>query len=335
MNRQKGKIIGAVLAAWAMLVFAVCPDEDETTEGGEYPSPPVGEQGLCYYVSSSGDDTNNGLTEGNPFQTLYKAYSRAATDPDRRNTVVVLSNLESADAVSLTALSDTRVVIKGKEAGIAITRNAGANDSVLEIMGSAKIRFENITVNGKTSPTVYHRAMTIAGVRTEVTLGNGAVITGKITTGGPSNGGSGIHITDGAWLLMNEGSAVTGCEGNGPYSSGIYVHEANSLLTINDGAVISDNTSDDDGGGVHVYRSASVVMQGGTIRGNKVTKSSGVGGGVCVTGCLFAMYGGTIYGSEAFGNLKNTAGGGGAAVYGGLKKNGVTLGSIETTITAP
>jgi hypothetical protein len=243
-------------------------------------------------------------------------------------------------------------------------------------MGGANIRFENITVNGNANPTVYHRAMSITGSRTEVTLGNGAVITGKRTSGAASDGGSGIFVGSGAWLKMNEGSAVTGCVGTGEYTSGVHVFatgSTGSLLTITEGAVISDNTSLNYGGGVTVTDFAAAVMNGGAIRGNKLTApsggmgggvfvqvvstftmnggeisgnaagpnaSSGSGGGVYVAGGgsnKFIMSGGTIYGHEAFGNLQNTAGEGGAAikVIGAAKINGVSLSTTETTITAP
>jgi hypothetical protein len=267
----------------------------------------------------------------------------------------VLSNLESATAVSLsppTGITPVEtVVIKGKIAGsFAITRNAGTNESVLEIAGGAKIRFEDITVDGKVSNSVYHRAIKISGAQTEVTLGNGAVIKGKrsMTTG--TDGGTGVFVTGGAALVMDGGSAVKDCVLTGGYfGAGVYVYGSGSRLTINEGAAISDNTAYDCGGGVNVSDSGAVVMNGGTIRDNHLTHSTNTwgggvfmqghsstftmndgeisgnnaglhtysyGGGVFLYGGIFTMNGGVIYGNEeANGDLKNTAGNSSAAFY--------------------
>jgi hypothetical protein len=303
MDNRKHKMIGAMLAAWVMLVFAGCPNEGE----GEN-TPPDGDQNLCYYVSSFGDDDiNDGLTEDFPFRTLSKAYARAATDSARK-TVVVLSSLESADAFILPVPANGPVVIKGKGAGITITRNAGVDGSVVEITTGVKIRFENITVNGKVDEFVYHRALSITGEGTEVTLGKGTVITGKSTRANYLDGGTGIFVGGGAWLVMGEGSAVTGCEGSSSsvYGFGEFSNTPvfRSVLAINEGADISNNKSSGSGGGVSLLYGGIGIMTGGTIRNNT---TSSYGGGVLLEYGTFSMYSGEISG--------NTAGTNGGGVY--------------------
>jgi hypothetical protein len=337
--------------------------------GGSTPTTAV----TSYFVHKDGNDSNNGLTEEYPFPTLLKAYTEAAQYPDRKTTIVVLSDLESGVAVTLSPVTPAVevVVIKGKVAGFAITRNKEANDSVLEIAGGAKIRFENIKVNGIKSTDVHNRAIKLSGAQTEVTLGNGAVITGRMSSSSQINGGSGVFVTGGAKLVMDGGSAVTGCVGSGDYGAGVHVYGSGSLLTINEGAAISENTAYDYGGGVSVREGGAVVMNGGTIRGNKLTYSGtgygggvyiggissmftmnwgvisgnmagltaakGHGGGVYLSSGTFAMNGGVIYGSNESDSLKNTAGSGAAFHNNGGTSNGtIVVSTTNYTIgTAP
>lgn len=77
--------------------------------------------------------------------------------------------------------------------------------------------------------------------------------------------------------------------------------EESAILTMNDGTVITGNTSDH-GGGVRVWNGGSFIMEGGTISGN--TSDDG-GGGVYVSGPTntnggsFTMNGGTISGNTS------------------------------------
>jgi hypothetical protein len=153
---------------------------------------------------------------------------------------------------------------------------------------------------------VYHRALSITGIGTVVTLGKGTVITGKKTSGyWASDGGTGILVGGGAWLLMGEGSAVTGCEG---YTNSVTVsgnqndNTIHSVLVINKGADISNNNSSDNAGGVLIVCRSICIMTGGTIRNNT---SSSTAGGVHIEDSTFTMYGG-----EISGNTSATKGGG-------------------------
>jgi hypothetical protein len=326
-----------VLALAIGLVFAGCDDPEE---GKNPPKSPI-----SYFVGSGGNDSaNNGLTEKYPFQTLAKAYSEAVQDTDHKTTIVVLSNLESGDAVSLSPPVDITatepVVIKGNVAGLTITRNELANDSVLEIAGGAKIRFENIKVNGKADPSVYHRAIIISGAQTEVTLGNGAVITGQRSTAtAGSDGGAGVLVSGGAKLVMGEGSEVTGCIGatSGDAGAGVYVNGSGSFFTMNDGASITGNNAYDDGGGVYIYNSGEAEMYGGTIHGNTLSLlSNGWGGGVCIAGSnsKFTMKGGVISGNKAGPTATAGKGGGVHLNSGTFAMNGGVIYGNESNVAA-
>jgi hypothetical protein len=260
-----------------------------------------------FYVSDDGDDANSGLNEGSPFKTLARAYGAALAHPTLKR-VVVLSNhsepgLVTLDPTSRQVSGDTPVLITGKSKEVTLSRNGGYNDSVIAILGGAKVAFENITVSGKRTGAIKHRALLIGGNETEVTLGKGTVITGAKRYDGSSTYyyGFGIWLYGSAKLIMKGNSAVTGCETN------VYVHGAvaveNASLEISEDASVSENSCEDIGGsnaGVYLV-SGTVTMTGGKISGNIATKS----GGVYVAGGTFTMEGGEI----SYNRSTNIAGG--------------------------
>jgi hypothetical protein len=339
--------------------------------GEEEDSPPPQDDGPSFYVSAEGKDDNSGETAESPLPTLQKAYEAAVRDSVRKR-IVVLSDLESESLVSLSPANivgarDETVTIAGKRSGIKIERSKGTDNSVLEITGGANVKFENITINGKTSDTVYHRAISISGKKTQVTLGNEVVISGA------GINGSGIlvynTVADTTKLILDAGSVITACEpvSDDQYRSAVMVQGKFAHLTINDGASISYNNVDngsDYGGGFYLRDGGKAVMNGGIIHGNKASTGGGVyiddtglgeftmnggtisgnqaaiGGGIYLAAGKFTMNGGVIYGNEAGidDGLKNTATNEGAAFY---KNKGTAtlltsaLNTSEETIGTP
>lgn len=98
---------------------------------------------------------DTGLTAGTAYETLKAAYEAALQDAGHKR-IVVLANVSAPGAVVLDPTGiilagDSLISIEGKTPAVKIERSAEANDSVIEIKGSAKVRFKHITVNGKIS----------------------------------------------------------------------------------------------------------------------------------------------------------------------------------------
>jgi parallel beta-helix repeat protein len=293
------------------------------------------------YVSGSGDDENNsGEDEGSPLKTLAAAYTKATdTDPVKR--IVVLTNLSGEEAVKFNSSQESPVIIEGRHYDLKIERSGGADGSVIEISGGAKINFKNIFINGKTNTNVYHRALLVKGDGTEVTLLDGAKAAGmKIgpTVAENSGQGSGIRVCDQATLVMEEGSSVAGCAyiGTGGFgtvmvqtgatfemnggaisrntsqrAAAVYVYsgadEKGSTFTLNGGS-LSSNIATDQAGGVFVLSNGAVstfAMNGGTVSNNSANISSGI----CVASdnisnkSVFTMSGGSISGNTCSSNV--------------------------------
>jgi hypothetical protein len=330
LNRIKRLwLLAVVLVIWLgscdILMGLLGGDEDW---GFDNENPPVEPDPFdpgtpSFYVNAGGSDSNNGLSESAPFKTLAKAYTAALGSSDRKR-VVVLSNLIGTGLVNLDPTGKTvsgtgPITIEGKTAGLKIERSVGADDSVLEIKGGAQIVFKNIKINGKIADIEgtgkNNRALKITGTGTKVTLGNGAVVTGKIATSSgdaePNDkDGSGILIA-GAVVEMTGNSLVTGCETkcetNIGFSDakGVVVVYDEGKLTMNGGKISGNKvfSSDAMGGGVYVYGSGSFTMnEGAIISGNSVRSygSNVGGGGVRIhRDGSFIMNGGKISGNVA------------------------------------
>jgi hypothetical protein len=259
-------------------------------------------------VSGAGSDKDNeGKDSASPLATLAAAYEKALADKTRKR-IVVLSDLIETGLVTLSPANKTVagsgfILIEGRRAGLKIERSTGANDSVLQIQDGAKVVFKNITVNGKIAPhdngaKANNRAILVTGKGTEVVLRNRAVATGKTYLGSAdidsNNHGSGIRVIKEGKLVMETGSAVTGCEGVGHVNGAIQLN--NGILEMKAGSRVYGNIARH-GGGVQVYNSSVFTMYGGEISGNSAAKS---GGGVHLQyNAVFTMHGGAISGNEA------------------------------------
>jgi hypothetical protein len=253
-----------------------------------------------FYVSATGLDTNNG-SETAPFGTLEKAYARAAKSISRK-TVAVASDISLTAAVTLSAAA-----VAGGQVGIVtitsdstvrtLARTDSGNDVVIKVSGGAKVVFQNITIDGKTSGL--NRALAVSGAGTEVTLETGAKLAGK--AGGD---GGALAVTSGSVFNMKDGeisdSSVNNSSGTAA-GGGVGITGATFNMS---GGKISGNTATGTtnswAGGVFVGSSATFNMSGGEISGNTASGSTNNnGGGVYVYNGTFIITHGKISGNNA------------------------------------
>ncbi|MFR1506244.1 MAG: S-layer homology domain-containing protein [Agathobaculum sp.] len=297
--------------------------------------------GTVIYVSESGDDSAAG-DENAPLKTIGAAFTKAA-DGD---TICLLSDIVLP---SETVLSGDKSITLAGKAGetakkITYTKDTSTTSTDLYmievgvedgIFTTTKLTLENVTIDAE--------AQDIRCIRvcpeSQLTLENGATVcNGRAVhrrddhsgNTGTNDWGGGIVVDSTAKLIMNDGSAVTGCsaeQGGGIYLSG--------EMKLN-GGTISGNTAVGDyfntpysqsahGGAILIRANradydesydvpAKLTMTGGNIQNNKAASDrSAFGGAVAILGTYkntvdltneFIMTGGTISG--------NTAGYGGA-----------------------
>ena len=316
----------ALILLMTMLPTAALAAEAPGTSGG-----------TVIYVSESGDDSAAG-DESAPLKTIGAAFAKAADG----GTICLLSDIKLVGKLVLTG--DKSVTLAGKADGtakkITYQKDTSTDLYMIEVgveYGTAtatKLTLQNVTVDAE--------AQDIRCIRvcpeSQLTLENGATVcNGRAVysdgSTGPSDWGGGIVVDSTAKLIMNDGSAVTGCsaeQGGGIYLSGEM--ELNGG-TLSGNAAVGDTydgiTRSAHGGAIliranradydeHYDVPAKLTMTGGNIQNNKAESDlSAFGGAVAILGTPkntvdltneFIMTGGTISG--------NTAGYGGAiSVY--------------------
>ena len=189
-----------------------------------------------------------------------------------------------------------------------------SNGSLLLIAENQTVTLDGLTLQGRSSNGA-----------SLVTMDGGTFImnSGSITGNTVTSSGNGGGVTSYGTFTMNGGkiSGNTANQGGGVVTNGTF--------TMNGGEV-SGNTASGTGtyggGGVFVGGN-TFTMNGGKISGN--TATSGAGGGVYVYEGTFRISNGTVYGSnESVEALRNTATGGGAALY---RDGGTTQYGKDTT----
>jgi len=257
-----------------------------------------------FYVSASGNDSNNGLSESAPLRSLALAYQRAVDGNIKIITVIGTLNYQS-EAAYIDSTDIFNLTASGSASEIIITGKWGAARAVLSGVGSGRnvvyaggtIRFGYIEISGGELNGESKDGDGI-GIYGTVTIGSGTVIR--------ANKGSGIY-NRGACTF--EGGDINGNE-NGVYNFGIFVMHSGTIrnnkstqsgggviissgtFTMSEGS-ITGNTAESNGGGVVIYSSGTFAMSGGSITGNTAKTD---GGGVDNSG-TFTMSGGSITGN--------------------------------------
>jgi hypothetical protein len=279
--------------------------------------------GATYYVSASGNDENDGLTEATAFKTLENAITMARSETIKTVTVIgTLNQVSESEAFLggiLTGDSSVFTIMPVGDKPILITGlpNAPAGRrAVLSAVGTQKtgvyvtrgaIRFEHIEISGSPETGL------LVGRNSSVILGPGSVVRnnqnsgvgvlGALTLDGGivennkrENSGGGIRV-NGAFTMkrgsVRNNTAVPdkdGVAGGG----GIFITSSEPVSI--EGGDVTGNTADQ-GGGIFINEGSRVTMTGGTVSGN--TATGGAGGVVVYEGATFNQRGGTISGNKA------------------------------------
>lgn len=296
--------------------------------------------GTVIYVSESGDDSAAG-DENAPLKTIGAAFTKAA-DGD---TICLLSDIQLAGKLVLTGDKSVTLADKAGETAKKITcqKASSSDDYMIEVgveYGTAtatNLTLENVTIDAEGQDIRCIRVCPESQLILEngATVCNGRAVHSDGSTG-TNDWGGGIVVDSNAKLIMNDGSAVTGCsaeQGGGIYLSG--------EMELN-GGTISGNTAVGDyyrpgitqsahGGAILIRANradydesyavpAKLTMTGGNIQNNKAASDlSAFGGAVAILGTPkntvdltneFIMTGGTISENETFSK------GGGVFLYG-------------------
>lgn len=262
-----------------------------------------------------------------PSDELFTFYvSSTGTEAGDGSAAAPLNSIEAAVMLMTDQSRDYTILIDGEITGAQYIFDSLSSDG--------SIQAKSITLEGKTgnSKDKLNGGFTDAsndGTTLSINTVVPVTIKNLTITGGFANtyyGGGGIYIDGESDVTLEDGSLITG-NSSVMAAAGILVYDC-STLTMHGGS-IEENTSNGyntegnfSGAGVLVYgnadtQSATFIMTGGNISKNTAI---GYGGGVGIVCGTFVMSGGTIGGTtEAEGNIVGTS----ESTYGG----GVWLGS--------
>jgi hypothetical protein len=181
-----------------------------------------------------------------------------------------------------------RIILKGIDAGTNAIDAAGKNKRVLYIADGNKLTLEaGLTLTGGRASSGGGVYVTGSGSTFDMT---GGVIWNNTASGIFSYGG-GVYVSDNGTFTVS-GDAVIKDNASGDDGGGVYVTGSGSSFTMNGDAVIQHNTVsafDGSGGGVSVWGGTFTMKENAVIKDNTVSSSLGYGGGVSVWGGIFIM----------------------------------------------
>jgi hypothetical protein len=295
--RKKVTMAAAVLA----LLFAPCAAWAQTA-------------GQSYYVSASGNDENDGLTEAAAFKRLFYAVLEARNKGVRTVTVIGTLNQASENADNKDYVFPLITGVRDDNDPILITGipNAPAGRrAVLSAAGTTKngvdtvlcsFRFEHIEISGSSKTGLE------VGVNSSVILGPGSLVRNN------SGGGVIVSSLQEEWrdtlkpgsLILDGGIIENNKRDRG--AGGIFVTGAFTMKrgSVRNNGAVPDKDRNSFGGGIMIISSDPVFIEGGDISGNTAT----LGGGIWIESGRVTMSGGSITNNSA--TL-----GGGAGVLGG------------------
>jgi hypothetical protein len=231
-----------------------------------------------------------------------------------KNADIILPSSGSDNNPVLNAPGFT-IILKGEDGGTPVLKlGSGSTGTLLDIRENQTIILENLKLEG-----VYPNNAPLVKVKnSSLELKDGTEVTGNENTTGT---GGGIYLDGGSLLagrslLDGQGPKITGNTASGGSGKGGGIYAKNgSDITLEDGAVISDNSSNS-GGGIYITGGSQIKMNGSSAI-SRNTAASGNGSGVYCDGsvvCSVEMNGNSVIGGfqQSDGNI-----GGGVSLYGG------------------
>lgn len=228
--------------------------------------------------------------------------------------------------------SDCEPTVAGSATDVVLQLNAGStNDSVMEVFGSAVVRFDRITIEGGNAAegtlfvsgnaiVTLDNAIVRNGINPSATVGGGGVrvsgASAQLITANDTQiegntatlGGGGIYVDDGTVRLDGRGNVeLNSTTGSG---GGIYAIN-NASVVMSNNADVYDNDAAARGGGVFLDGGSTLTATGaGTFVGfTGLPNTANLGAGIYAVGGSTATVG-------TGGTVNANSGGFGAGIYG-------------------
>ena len=235
------------------------------------------------------------------YDTFYKAIEACEQEKLENQYVVTMNKDYDIPANEQSwGKSSVNILLKSKE-GHTFTLKRIGNRDIMTVYSKCTLRIENVILDGN---------------------GDGQLC---MVAGGDDE--------NGANLILGKGAVIQNFKDNPNYlGTTFYLAEGNSILTIEDGAVLQNNTAKESGGIIQARANTTINIKGGLFKNNSSESGGGVlftNGQLNITGGTFegnvGKYGGALWiGSKStatvenatFRNNKTTSSYGGGAIWG-------------------
>ncbi|MCL2134036.1 MAG: InlB B-repeat-containing protein [Candidatus Bathyarchaeota archaeon] len=244
-NKQKTKHYTSTLLHILLITLLICTTIYITQQNNNVNAPPQEDivYDQTYYVSANGDDTNNGLSENYPFATLSKTATVINNNGISGNYLInVMTDLTSTGCaryydnnITITSLNDTPLTVTRGTEFDALSDNVRSwyNPAMIEL-GSGNLTefapklsltlkniiFDDAYLHGgaidakfRYAPTPYNPSDSGLNYVQDAIVASYANCATIILAKGAElhnfGGMSAIHLTDGATLIMQDGSLIT------------------------------------------------------------------------------------------------------------------------------
>lgn len=207
-----------------------------------------------YPIADSSNETLVG-----EYDTFYKAIEACEQEKLENQYVVTMNKDYDIPANEQSwGKSSVNILLKSKE-GHTFTLKRIGNRDIMTVYSKCTLRIENVILDGN---------------------GDGQLC---MVAGGDDE--------NGANLILGKGAVIQNFKDNPNYlGTTFYLAEGNSILTIEDGAILQNNTADQEGGIIQARKKTTINIKGGSFKNN----SSKSGGGVLFTNGKLNITGGTF-----------------------------------------
>lgn len=249
-----------------------------------------------YPVADSSNETLVG-----EYDTFYKAIEACKQEDLSNQYVVTMNNDCNIPATEQSwGKSSVNILLKSRE-GHTFTLKRLGNRDIMTVYSKCTFRIENVILDGNND-------------------GQACMVAGG-------------DDPDVAQLILGKGAVIQNFKDHEGYlGTTFYLAEGNSILTIEDGAVLQNNTAKESGGIIQARAKTTINIKGGSFKNNSSESGGGVlftNGKLNITGGTFennqGKYGGALWiGSKStetvenatFRNNKTTSSYGGGAIWG-------------------
>ncbi len=226
-------------------------------------------------------DTGEGTLVGE-YDTFYRAIE-ACKQEDLSNQYVVTMNKDCniPETEGAWGKSSVNILLKSRE-GHTFTLKRLGNRDIMTVYSKCTFRIENVILDGNGD-------------------GQACMVAGDADP-------------KGANLILGKGAVIQNFKDTPEYlGTTFYLAEGNSILTIEDGAVLQNNTAEKSGGVIQARAKTTINIKGGLFKNNSSESGGGViftNGELNITGGTFeenvGKYGGALWiGSTSTANVEN------------------------------